>query len=1259
MYSKNPWAVLAAGLMWLTLGTAQSRAQGPDFESVPTSQQFFEQAVHDSEGAEWKPLFNGKNLDGWKVVLSNAAPGEDPEKIFQVADGMIHVYRDTPAGKKMPFGVILSDKAYSEYRFRFDFKWGEKKFAPRTEAVRDAGLLFHVVGPEKVWPMSVECQVQEKDVGDNFLVYTGGDAPVDASGKKFQDVADGGKWKPFFSKGGITRVVKSKTPEHAGWNTVEVIVRGDAAIYIVNGEINNYIVNMRAPIGPQGEVVPLTAGKLALQCEWAELFYKNVELLELKPRAKAVEKTTEGKTSATMPASSGSLFADESIAPVPPRSPEESLKSWRVRDGFRVDLVAAEPLVMDPVAIDWGMDGKLWIAEMADYPLGMDDQGKAGGRIRFLGKSQPDGPYDRSTLFLEGVNFPTGIVSWGKGVIVTAAPEIFYAEDTDGDGRCDLKKTLFSGFNEGNQQLRINSLRWGIDGWLHCASGGHHAGYGSKSRVHSHLTGEDLLLGSRDFRFHPVTGKLEPLSGPSQFGRNPDDYDNWFGVQNSYPLWHYVLEDHYLRRNPHFVAPDARQLLTEGNPRVFPVAEIGAQPNPGTRVGRFTSACSGMVYRDNLLPLELRISHAFTCEPVHNLVQHNLLARLGSSFTMRRDVEGETPDFLASTDTWSRPVMVRTGPDGALWVVDMYRYIIEHPEWVPASVQKEMKPFLRLGDGRGRIYRVMPATGSVRPVPNLSIASSAELVQFLDHPNSWVRDSAQRRLVELNDAALPRMLREFLNTATTIPGKLHAVSLLSIVGACDEELITLLLGDDAEDVRRLGLKLAEKLADPGADLLNKIAGMVKDPSDIVRLQLACSLGNLNHPQCMQALAEMWEIENADRFLAAALFSSLNEQNIAAVLAKVSEQSLQNETARKRYQQLVAISVAFECVEPVRAALLAQSSDLDNFIRTMTVLDVLYRNQSSSAFKNLDPAVILAIHERANALLEQEGVPNEVKTAAVFLLFDRPDSTEIELELARRLLSGTLPAPVQQALIRHLGEQPGLKYGELLLSGWTSYVPSVREQILEVLVSHPDWYPLLVEWIDQGMINPREINLSLQQRFLSHPKRPSVSELKKRFQLQSNVKANEEGLQAILELTGDQARGRLVFQKNCADCHRYQGEGYAVGPNLSSVTGRTPASLFDSIVDPSKAVEPKYLSYSIALKDGRILSGLIENDTGSGLTILKAKEEKATILRSEIDELRSTGKSLMPDGFEKTLQSQDLADLISYLQQTDGSTTLVH
>lgn len=249
---------------------------------VPSSSQFYESAIADSRGKEWVPLFNGKNLDGWRIWIRGLEPGNDPERIFQVVNKEIHVYRDQPHGTKMPYGVLVTDDTFSDYRLQFEYQWGEKKFIPRMESVRDAGLLYHVVGREIVWPTSVECQVQEGDTGDIFTVRTQVESPVDATGKVFQDLPDGGSMRKFFRANGITRVIKSTTAENEGWNTVEVIVRGDSAIHLVNGRINNYCTRMKAPSAESEELVPLTSGRIALQCEGAELYYRNIRIMNLE-----------------------------------------------------------------------------------------------------------------------------------------------------------------------------------------------------------------------------------------------------------------------------------------------------------------------------------------------------------------------------------------------------------------------------------------------------------------------------------------------------------------------------------------------------------------------------------------------------------------------------------------------------------------------------------------------------------------------------------------------------------------------------------------------------------------------------------------------------------------------------------------------------------------------------------------------------------------------------------------------------------------
>lgn len=238
------------------------------------------------------------------------------------------------------------------------------------------------------------------------------------------------------------------------------------------------------------------------------------------------------------------FYSRKTLSRIPAPTPKDrALETIRAHPDMRVDLVAAEPLVMDPIDIAWGPDGRLWVVEMADYPNGLDGRGRPGGRVRFLRDLNQDGIYDQSTLFLDQINFPTSVAPWRNGVLITAAPHILYAEDTNNDGKADLVREEFTGFNEGNQQHRVNGLQWGLDNWLHLANGD------SNGRIQSRRTGAVVDIAGRDLRIRPDEGLLETQTGRTQYGRTRDDWGSWFGANNSWPGWHFALPEHYLRRN--------------------------------------------------------------------------------------------------------------------------------------------------------------------------------------------------------------------------------------------------------------------------------------------------------------------------------------------------------------------------------------------------------------------------------------------------------------------------------------------------------------------------------------------------------------------------------------------------------------------------------------------------------------------------------------------------------------------------------------
>ncbi len=956
-----------------------------------------------------------------------------------------------------------------------------------------------------------------------------------------------------------------------------------------------------------------------------------------------------------------------------PTPAEASLRKIHIRDGYRVQLVASEPQVKDPVAIDWGHDGTLWVVEMADYPLGMDGKGKPGGRIRKLQDRDGDGTYESSTLFAEGLSFPNGILVWGEGILVTAAPEILYLEDSDGDGKADIRRPLYRGFLEGNQQLRVNGLRRGLDNWVHCASGSHHSGYGKGNRITSLATGERNEIGSRDFRIRPDTGAIDPLSGPSQFGRNRDDWGNWFGVQNSRPLWHYVLADADIRRNPHFAPPDPiRQVVTPLNPPVYPAAKLQKRFHSFDQSGRFTSACSGMVYRDDLLfERDDRDQHAFTCEPFHNLVQHNIITHDGVSFGFRRDAAETNTDFFASEDRWCRPVMVRTGPDGALWVVDMYRYMIEHPQWLPENGKDELRPYYRLGEEHGRIYRVVPdgtVTALDRPRsgmgisgnPEASEVSVKELVSTLESPNGWQRDFAQQALIRRNDRSVVKSLQHMAATGKSPLSRLHALCTLDGMESLTADVLTVALADPHPGVRRQAVRLARDW--PAVQ--DALVEMVGDDNAKVRLQLAATLGRFEDPKASAALAHLAASSAGDPFVVANVMSSLTEQNIGSVLRHYvsnlsNSDAVGDDQLRVRTQLFSQVAALGKRDSIGNIIEMTCDSAADRSWRYNGLADLLdgiaKRGMAWDEFA--EPSqhqIVETISEARSSLVqERELEAHSALLAATRLLLRQTEHFPSDVQILSRLLVPQVELALQLAAADRLGDQPNAEIANVLLDGWASYGPLLRARVLDVLSSRTSWSRSLLERVESKQVSTAELDSAMRSRLMSTRDKALQADWRRALAAStaSDRKKVIDAYQPALSMTGNVDRGAKVFAQHCASCHRMGKTGHEVGPNLASITDKSPASLLTSILDPSSAVEARYMAYLVLTDDGRVHNGLLATETGSSLTLLTNEGKTKSILRSEIEEIRASGKSLMPDGLEKEITPQAMADLILLLRSS--------
>jgi putative membrane-bound dehydrogenase-like protein len=954
-------------------------------------------------------------------------------------------------------------------------------------------------------------------------------------------------------------------------------------------------------------------------------------------------------------------LAAQSVPSPPPLDAASSLAQARVQPGYCLQLMAAEPLVADPVAIDWDADGRLWVAEMADYPYGMDGRGEPGGRIRCLTDTDGDGVYDRSVVFMDGVSFPTGVMPWRDGVLVTAAPELFFAADSDGDGRADRRQVLFRGFIEGNQQLRVNGLRYGLDNWVYCAAGGHHPGFGADNSIENVSTGERVPLGSRDFRFRPDSGQLDPLSGPSQFGRVRDDWGNWFGVQNSYPLWHYVLEDTQLRRNPSGRYGDVRQQLRlPANPAVYPASFQEKRYHSFEQSGHYTSACGPCIYRDDKLFSGRGVTHAFTCEPFHNVVQHHELLDDGVSFRGQRAATLSPYDFYASADRWSRPVMTRTGPDGALWIVDMYRFMIEHPDWLPEEGREELKPFYRSGEGMGRIYRVYPSSSPPPRIPALRSLDDRQLVDQLASSNGPIRDLAQRLLIERQVSAQQGRLESMASTHADPRARLHALATLDGRGCLSDSLLQRALRDDHPLVRRHALRLAEARAADAPELLAAIVDLARDRSPKVRLQLLLSLGEIPGPAADECLWQLADQTSGDRWLTAALASSL-PAHVPALVAGV-------EQGRTLPPDIVAALLQLTTDRPrLLARLLAglvprepAAADAETLTRcAQWVASFQEQGRDPRDVAPADRAVLSQAVARFDALLDHcwtlasdASRPLPLRVAALDLArYDRPTSRRAHRGQLSDLLAPATASAIQRCAVRILIADRDAEAVELLLNAWPSFLPATRADVVDGLMGDPRALQKLLERMAEAEIGLQDVDAVRRDRLLHHQHAQVAAQARALFaqSVSTDRAAVLDRYGPSLQRDGDATRGARLFTKHCATCHAPE-QGVAIGPDLRSLTDRSPQSLLVAILDPSRAVEPRYLAYHAELKTGEVVYGLVVGESGGTLRLRPLEGPTRELLRESIEQLESSRRSFMPDGLEAELSVQDLADLILHVQQ---------
>lgn len=936
----------------------------------------------------------------------------------------------------------------------------------------------------------------------------------------------------------------------------------------------------------------------------------------------------------------------------------DAIGSFVTPTDIRIEAAAAEPEVVDPVALRFDEFGRMWVVEMRDYPYGPEPGELPKSRIRILEDRDSDGYYEFGVTFAENLLFPTGLQPWRGGVIVTSAGRIDYLKDTDGDGRCDKVEPWFRGFAEENPQLRANHPLLASDGMVYVA-GGLRGGQIVDVR---RKDASPIPIRGRDFSFHPTEKTSTAVTGNGQYGLTFDDFGNRFTCSNRNPVIQVVFDQPELSLGEGIVSPPAvHDVAAAGNDsRVYPLTKTFT--TSVLHAGQFTAACGVHVYRGDGLEKNY-YGDVFVCEPTGNLVHRELMRRVGPTFVSEPAHEGT--EFLASTDSWFRPVDLCTGPDGALYVVDMYRNVIEHPDWMPEDLRS--RGDLRQGENQGRIYRLTARdrTESIElTLPgNLT---GRKLATCLEHPNAWVRDTAARMIQQQQDDDVTDELERIAVHAELASSRVLAIWTLHALKRLRYELILSALKDDDPQVQEQAIKLAVMKDVVPPELAKTLAKIAAGADSGVRFRVALACHKLPQSERVELLSRLAVNSDNDEWMGHAILLAAGKEKFGALLNEILDNmedsgSLPTTRANKLAKELAKqVGAAGGSAGHIRLlkkllSLGGSSADLQTValtglasglaMRGKRLADVLESSaQPTDLGEMLETCFRQAIQHATDPQTELDD-----RLRTIELLTFAP--AELVQQPLYSLVVRGAEWEVQHSACRALGRHLDYALSARLLEDFRGFPPQLKNAVLDLLITNPLGSAALLDSVAAGAVSPAEIGIvrakelrgssDLMIRDRAAALLPAVST------------ARDEVLddyKEISKLGGDPHRGKDIFTRHCAACHRIAGNGQQVAPDIGDAELRKKEQLLADILAPNQAVDANYLEYVVQLVDGSVVSGIIASESNDSIVLRLSEGRDRVLPRSQVEQIRSTGQSFMPEGFEQHISKSEMADLITYLQK---------
>ncbi|MEQ1828661.1 MAG: PVC-type heme-binding CxxCH protein [Pirellula sp.] len=944
-----------------------------------------------------------------------------------------------------------------------------------------------------------------------------------------------------------------------------------------------------------------------------------------------------------------------------PVSPKESLKWLHMQPGYRVELVASEPQVVDPVSMQIDELGRIWAVEMRDYPV-EDETPKS--RIVILQDKDHDGFFESSHIFADKLRFATGVQPWKDGALVTVHGQLLMLRDTDGDLVADVREVWLDGFFTGNPQLRANHPMVGPDGWLYVASGLRGGKVKSLAPMGDPVQ-EALDLTGSDLRVNLRTGQMEAIAGPSQFGLSFDRLGHRYGVSNRQPCFEILSERAELGLSPLAGLANALNEVSPGEAasRVFPL--VNAWTTSNLHAGQFTAACGMLVTHSRHFP-EAPFATALTCEPTGGLVQRRSVARDKGRSVVTDDHKG--PEWLASSDPWFRPVDLYEGPGGDIYVVDMYRAVIEHPDWVPAELKK--RPDERFGDSHGRIYRVTRDSSPRGKAGVVVREGRPKIADWLIHADAWNRNVATRLLAEETQldgnsdwfAKIRELIASGQESSSTNANSTYANLYLFLASGdgLDEDTVTALLRSKDSDQRAMawaGLRRSNRkwsgrwsgeaihtLRNPAAAMdemraaawyIASQVGTERVGDEFVEACAAVLVKNTGDAHLWMALSAAC-INQMDPLLSAILRNSDATNNTLTGLGKDALTRLASRLAGQASSERLN--------ELANHWVTSQKTTQNIFTRhcSYSVLEGLVKSGKLSVVGRSDlEGLVIEGLESDDVMVQKTCVTmlgycstDRAKQYALQLL-DRPDS-----RLAKLAIS---------ACSSH--DTP--EFRDWLFKRFPSALPDIRQDLFAAIRSKPERLAALVDRLESGSMSMKIFDAAQIQN-LKSVKDPSIAPRLAKL-LASALDSNRQRVidqyskqLATIQVDSKNHRGKSIFEKNCSACHRLDSVGTQVGPDISDSRVHTFENLLVSVLDPNRTIDANYFRFIARTEDGRIVEGVLRDSNAQTVT-LQNQNGAHTLQRSEIEELKSSATSLMPEGIESQIPATDMAELLWYIK----------